>query len=570
MNQVADARRELAILHGGPLAEEPGVGALTLPSYLQEVAQRYAEREALVWYAPDGSVVRWTYAELLDRAQAVARSLIACGVAKGERVGVLMTNRPEWLSAMFGVGLAGGVAAALSTFSTTAELEFLLQQSAVSVLLFEGQVLKKDFLAVLHELEPAIDAAAPGRLASTKFPFLRRLAVVGEGAAGAVESWAQFLAHGDAVSPALVQATAAAVTPADPGILLFSSGTSGRPKGVLSSNRGVSLQFWRARRIYALGDDVRTWTANGFFWSGNFALGLGSTLSSGGSIVLQRVFDPAEALDLMERERVTFAFAWPHQWAQLEAAPRWASADLSSLRYLDVEQNLREPQPSITSTWMEPRWSYGSTETFTISAAYPAGTPREVGEGSNGTALPGCTIKVVDPLTGETLRRGETGEIAVKGPNLMMGYVGVPLDETLDAEGFFRSGDGGFIDERDRLTFQGRLNDIIKTGGANVSPVEVDNVLATCPGVKICKTVGLPHDTLGEIVISCVAPEPSRTLTEADVREFLRAQLASYKVPRRVVFVAESDLDLTGSAKVKADVVRKLVAARLDAEAAQS
>jgi acyl-CoA synthetase (AMP-forming)/AMP-acid ligase II len=200
----------------------------------------------------------------------------------------------------------------------------------------------------------------------------------------------------------------------------------------------------------------------------------------------------------------------------------------------------------------------------------PANLPEEEIAGHHGRALAGCTIKVVDPLSGEILPRGESGEIAVKGPTLMLGYLGVPLDETLDEGGFLRTGDGGYIDAGDHLVFQGRLNDIIKTGGANVSPIEIDNVLATCPGVKVCKTVGVPHETLGELVVACVAREPGHPLTEAEARQFVGRQLASYKVPRRVVFVVEAELDFTGTSKVKADAARALAARRLNEEAGQT
>jgi fatty-acyl-CoA synthase len=556
----------LSLINGPPLSEEEGLGSLTLPGFFREITERHAEREALVLHEADGSVTRWTYAELWDRTEAVARSLVAAGLDKGARVGVMMTNRPEWLAAAFGVSLAGGVAVGLSTFSTPAELEFLLQVSAVSTVLFEPLVLKKDFRSMLEALEPAIATARPGALVSAKFPFLRRLVTLDGPGSGAVESWEDFLATGRDVPSERVTARSAAVSPADPGVLLFSSGTSGKPKGILNSQRGVAIQCWRWARFPGLDETTRTWSPNGFFWSGNFAIGLGGTLAAGGCIVLQPTFDPAEALRLLEIERVTYPYAWTHQWAQLQDAPTWATTDLSSFKQFDVEQNLRERHPTITTEWLESRWSYGATETFTISVGYPAQTPKAVGEGTSGPALPGMSLKVVDPLTGVTQPRGQIGEICVKGATLMLGYVGAPLDETLDSEGFFHSGDGGFIDEGGRLVFQGRLNDIVKTGGANVSPVEVDNALAVCPGVKVCKTVGVPHATLGEMVVSCVVTEIPGALTEVQVRDFLKAQLASYKVPRRIFFVSDSDLEMTGSAKVKADGVRKLIAARLKAE----
>jgi fatty-acyl-CoA synthase len=215
-------------------------------------------------------------------------------------------------------------------------------------------------------------------------------------------------------------------------------------------------------------------------------------------------------------------------------------------------------------------WSYGSTETFTLSAAFASDAPLELAEGSSGEVLPGNVIKVVDTMTGAIVPRGESGEIAVKGPTLMLGYLGTPLSETLDDEGFFHSGDGGYIDDRGRLHFEGRLTDIIKTGGANVSPVEVDSVLVTCPGVKAATTVGVPHETLGEIVVSCIVPHDDADLDSTAVRDFLKQRLASYKLPRRILFVREEELTRTGSAKVRAGALRELVAKRIDPERAPS
>jgi fatty-acyl-CoA synthase len=553
----------LSIAKGPPLSEEPGLGTLTLPGFLREVTSRFADREALVLHSPNG-VERWSYAALWDRAFEVARALLALGVGKGSRVGVMMTNRPEWISAVFGVGLAGGVAVTLSTFSTPRELEYLLQISGVTILLFERTVLKKDFAALLGELEPGIQTAPPGRLASAKFPFLRYLAAVGhtpaaEKGGGAIESWSDFLAHGEATARALVEATAATVIPANPGVLFFSSGSTSLPKGILGSHRSVAIQCWRWRRIFALEDDVRCWTANGFFWSGNFTMAMACTFAAGGTLVLQPTFAAAEALDLMQAERVTLAHAWPHQWAQLVEAPNWSRVNLSSLRYVDANGPMAR-HPTVSTRWLEPRWAYGNTETFTINCIFPSDTPPEVAGETHGVPLPGNTLKIVDPQTGATVPRGERGEIAVKGPTLMLGYIDVPIDETLDEDGFFRTGDGGYMDEAGRLVWEGRLSDIIKTGGANVSPVEIDGVLAGYPGLKIGRTVGVPHTTLGEIVVSCVVPHDGVTLEEAPIRDFLKERLASYKVPRRVLFFREDELSMTGNAKVKSSSLRALAA----------
>ncbi|MCV7378650.1 AMP-dependent synthetase [Mycobacterium alsense] len=542
--------QQLSMVSGPPLAEEPGLGPLTLPGFLREVTRAYGEREAVVWRTADG-VVRWTYAQLWERAMEVARALRGCGLGKDGRVGILMTNRPEWLAAVFGTSLAGGLAVTLSTFSTPSELDYLLRASAVSVLLFERKVPSKDFAAILAGLDPA------------NYPFLRRLVAVGEPAEG-IESWDEFLASGDAVPRELVQATAAAALPSDPAVLFFSSGSTSKPKGILSAHRGVCIQLWRFRRMYGFtpDDHVRGWTANGFFWSGNFAMVLGSTLASGGALVLQSTFDAAEALELMQAERVNFPFAWPHQWAQLEGAPNWDRVDLSSVRFADFKTPIAH-HPTVSGEWHEPGHAYGNTETFTITTGYPANTPPDVHADSFGVALPGVTLKITDPLTGAIVARGQPGEIHVKGPTLMLGYIGVPLDETLDAEGFFPTGDGGYLDDEGRLYWQGRLTDIIKTGGANVSPREVDEALMAHPGVKVAQTVGVPHETLGEAVVACVVPHDGVIVDTEELLGFLRQRLASYKVPRHVLFFREDEVAVTGNAKIKAGELRELAAKRL-------
>jgi acyl-CoA synthetase (AMP-forming)/AMP-acid ligase II len=557
-----------SLIQGPPLAEEEGLGTLTLSGWLREVTAAHGPNEALVLHE-NGHRISWSFDDLWARSNEVARALIACGVGKGTRVGILMTNRPEFLAGVFGTALAGGVATTMSTFSTQPELDHLLKSSGISVLLLERRVLKKDFGDLLVALDPTITDAHPGALPSATYPFLRHIVVIGE-VEGRMEEWASFLARGKAVPQALVDATAATVTPADPGVLFFSSGTTNTPKGILSAHRGVTLQLWRWPKWYkAVPGELRMWSANGFFWSGNFGMAIGGALTRGGSLVLQATFNAEEALRLMEREKVTFLNAWPHQWEQLIAAPNWSSTDLSSLIYMDHRSPIAT-HPTVKTIWEEPRAAYGNTETFTLSSTFDANTPDEEIGGSHGKPCPGNTFKIIDPLTAEIVPMGEQGEICVKGPTMMLGYVGIPLDETLDEDGFFRTGDGGWVDiaanGTGRLFWKGRLNDIIKTGGANVSPIEVDTCLLTCPGVKRSQTVGVPHETLGELVVGCIIPHDGETLTEEGVKAFAKTHLASFKVPRRVLFFTEDDLKTTGTDKIKTSDLRALVAKRLEAE----
>jgi fatty-acyl-CoA synthase len=556
------AAESLSIAYGPPLSDEPGLGTLTLPGFLREVTSAYGDREVLVFRTATDEI-RWNYSELWEKALEVACALRACGVGKDTRVGVLMTNRPEWISTVFGVSLAGGVAVTLSTFSTAPELEYLLRSSSAAMLLFERSVLKTDFAAVLSELEPAICTMAPGSLQSERFPFLRHLATVGDAPTG-IDSWENFLARGRGVPHELVRATADAVRPSDAAVVFFSSGSTSKPKGILSAHRGVAIQMWRFRRLcgFSPDDNIRCWSANGFFWSGNFVMSLGATLAAGGALILQPTFDAADALELMAAERVNYPFAWPHQWAQIEGLPNWLEVDLSKMRFADSKTPIAR-HPTVSAQWSLPDHAYGNTETFTLTTGFEVNTPRAAHADSWGMPLPGVTVKIVNPLSGRVLSREESGEICVKGPTLMLGYLGTPLDETLDAEGFFHTGDGGYLDDADRLFWEGRLTDIIKTGGANVSPREVDDALAQHPAVKVTKTVGLPHDTLGEIVVACVVPHDSASVEADEIRKYLRERLASYKVPRHVLFFCEEEIALTGSNKIKSDELRDLAAKRL-------
>ena len=498
----------------------------------------------------------------------IARALVAIGIGKGTRVGILMTNRPEFIASVFGISLAGGVAVPLNTFSTGSELDYQLKASGIDTLLFEGKVAKKDFRAMLEELEPAIGAGEFGKLVSQRFPFLRHLVSLEsedmEQTSG-VARWSDFLQKGNAVPDTLIKERASTLAPSDMAVLFFSSGSTGLPKGILHNQRAVVLQWWGWPVAMGFSGELRVWTANGFFWSGNFAMVIGSALSSGGAIVLQSGFDAAQALELIETERVNTPFAMPHQWGRIADEPNFERTDFSGLRFLDPKF-LGLNHPTMHTGYRQPQ-AFGCTETLTINTTTFFGENGVTRYEGHGLPLPGNTLKILDPMTGEIVPRGRRGEIAVKGPTLMMGYLGKTSEDCFDDEGFYRSGDGGYLDESGWLFWEGRLTDIIKTGGANVSPTEVDDVITTYPGVKATQTVGLPHDTLGEMVVSCIVPYEGVAFDAAGLQRFLKERLASYKLPRRILVLKEDELSLTGSGnKIKAADVRMLAAARLAAE----
>jgi len=544
----------VSLIRGIPLSEEPGQGAHTIPGFLAELRGRYGPADAVVMRTDQGRIC-WSYDELHARAVAVAKALIAQGLGKDARVGVLMANRPEYLAALFGIAMAGGVTVALSTFSTPAELEHLIEASAISLLLFDTRVLKQDFATMLGQIRHG--------------PFLRRLVQLdcvtdstppGSG----FESWQDFIASGADIPDSAAAARAASVSPADIGGIFFSSGTTSLPKGIIHSQRAFCIQWWRWPRVFAMREPVRSWTGNGLFWSGNISLVIGTGLATGGAAVLQPVFDAGDALAVIEAERVSFLAGRPHQWARVHAAAGWASADLSSLKYVTKGELITE-HPSVKTDWSTPN-AFGTTETMTICTAFDADTSAEDYAGSVGGPLPGNSLKIVDPLTGALVPIGVRGEMCIKGPTLMSGYLGKSLEQCFDEEGYYCTGDGGYIDAAGRFFWEGRLTDMIKTGGANVAPEDVDTCIATFPGIKRSQTVGVPDALLGEMVVSCIVPIEGVTLDEAALLAFLKARLASFKCPRKLLYFDEAEFALTGNEKAKSADIRQLAVARLAAE----
>jgi fatty-acyl-CoA synthase len=551
---------------GPPAESEEGIGALTLGGFLLEVAGRDPECEALVFHEPDAGVVRWSYRDLEREARRVARALLAAGVGKDTRVGILMGNRPEWLAAAYGAALAGAVAVHLNTYFEAPELDYVLRHSDVQVLLTQERLLGHAYIDQLAALCPEFLDASPGGLRAAGFPHLRRVAAVDLDAPhGAAESWDAFLEAGEGVPDALVDAIAAEVTPADHALIIYTSGTTATPKGILHPHRGPALQSWRFAQQLRLDPSVRVWSAFPFFWSAGFVMVMGATLAAGGCLVLQEHFEPGEALQLLESERVTSPHAWAHQLAELEDHPAWPTADLSAVRHCEAFTSFgRHPSVHVDDTW-SPRAAYGLSETCTIISSLPADTPREIRERSQGAILPGNAVRVIDRDTGAGLPVDKIGEITVKGPTLMLGYMRALPEQCFDDDGFFHTGDAGYVDDDAYLHWTGRITEMIKTGGANVSPVEIEERLLRHPALWTARAVGIPDEKLGEMVVVCAVAHDGVDVGEDDVRGFLRGRIASYKIPRRVLFFDEHELSLTGNAKIRAEDLRELALARLSA-----
>jgi acyl-CoA synthetase (AMP-forming)/AMP-acid ligase II len=259
------------------------------------------------------------------------------------------------------------------------------------------------------------------------------------------------------------------------------------------------------------------------------------------------------------------AFAWAHQSHALAEHPTAKDRDLRCLRKVSSDSPLGKLAGVDANDW-SPGASFGLTETFTLCASIPSDSDLALRSSTHGRPLPGMEMRIVDPKSGAVLPDGEAGEIEVRGVTLMRGYHKVDLDAVLSPDGYFATNDGGHFDEKGYLHWTGRLGDLIKTGGANVSPGEIERLLDRRSDLHTARAVGVPHPTLGEIVVICAIPAPDANPSEAELRAFLKEHLSAYKLPRRTLFFSEADLDLTGTNKIRLEPLRKAALARLEAE----
>ncbi|HLY83950.1 MAG TPA: class I adenylate-forming enzyme family protein [Acidimicrobiales bacterium] len=545
---------ELSIEVGVPLLASPPDDE-TLGGFLVEAAARFGPRTALV---TEGG--RWSYAELLDSAMTVARSLLARAVRPGTRVGVLMPNGAAWIAATYGAALVGAVPVLLNVFSSVPEQEAALTLTEAKVLLMTGAVGGRSLLQGLVARNPRLtgDAAA---LPDDRLPHLEQLFVEGTAEPiGRVQSWTDLLAGGAQVSDDDVTAARRSVDPGDDAVIMFTSGTSGIPKAVVHGHRAPRLQPSVWARMQLIRTDERVFSTYPFCWSSGFARSLGATLSMGACMVTVDHFDPAEALRLMQRERVTMAIlpGQGHLDLRLVEHPDFPKADLSSLE--------RPSNPTLAKALgLGDGWhatGYGLTETFTLVTACPADGSDGEPPGSSGRTLPGWTVKVTDPDSGDLLPRGQTGQFKVKGPAVMKRYHGRPAGSGFDNDGFFVTPDLGYIDDAGFLFFVSRIDDVVRSAGINVSTSELEREIAELDGVRLAVALGIPHPTLGQALVACIVAERAGMRSE-DVLEWLRPRIASYKLPRAVLFFDESELKYTVSQKVQRADLRELAVERI-------
>lgn len=529
------------------VAEAARLGGL--PSFIADCARRFGEREALV-----GGDVRWTYAELARQAAGAAEGLRALGVRPGDPVGVLLPNWPEFFATVIGITSLGATAVCLNTMASESELGFYLRHAGVERLVYTPRFLKHDYDATLARI-----AQGEGAGGGAPVPLRERIAVLREGAA--VPAGARD--YREVVRPHPHGAERLVELESEQGglrdaraVMFFTSGSTAQPKAVLHAHRALVHQAFVASAAFGLDADDASWGCLPMFFAGGFVIVALITFARGGKVVLQDHFEAGRALDLMEAEGITFYAGW-------QLAPALVEHESFVRRKLALRKGIFTNVPAAAKL-LAPNHvtvgAYGLSETATLVCAGRWTDPPELRQRGFGRPLPGVEVRVVDPETRAARHDGEVGELLVRGPSLMLGYLGLAREEAFDGDGFFRTGDYGRLDETGTLRFDGRLKEVIKTAGVNVAAAEVEACLEGAPGVAAAYVVPVPHAVRGENVGAFVVPKPGTTLDVAVILAHCRGEMASYKVPRHLFALAAPDVPRTGTQKVDKPQLRRVAA----------
>lgn len=504
----------------------------TAPDLLDEMAERFSSRDFVV----DGET-RFTYASFRDAVQAHAKGLHSLGLRRGARLAILMDNRHEWLIAYFAAMTLGAEVAALNTWSTGPELAYQLAHADVEFLVAESRVRDRGLDEVLDDL----------RAAGHDQPL--KLIVVGEPRVGGVP-FDSLPERGAKVSDGV--ARAGAVRPDDVACILYTSGSTATPKGVPLLHSGMIDNMWSIGERMHLTPDDRLWLAVSLFWSFACVNALFTVMTHGGAIVLQHRFDAGAALRLIEREGCTVFYGMPNMALAMTDHPDRARHDLRTLRTGATIGTPEQIQRIVDLGVRNICNVYGLTEAYGNSAVTDAHDPLARRLACSGPALDGVDISIVNPATGKALPANTRGEIVIRG-NLTPGYLNDPerTAEAFDADGYFHTGDFGILDDAGYLTFQGRLKELVKTGGINVAPAEIEAVLRTHGGVGEVYVVGVPDARLDEALAAVIVPMSDEAPDPDDLRAHCRRALAAYKTPRHFRFVSAADLPLTSTGKLQ-------------------
>lgn len=514
-----------------------------LGDFLDRNATERGGEEALVTQD-----ARLTHAALRAEARAVARSLLALGIRRGDHVGVLTGNDAEWVTLFYGAALIGAVTVPVNTRFKAPEIAFALRRADCRAVFVRGQFLRIDFAAALREAEPAVVERLPG----AALPLLRHAVMIGgEVPAGAL-SWPAF--RGAQAEEAALEAATAIVGTEDPLLVQFTSGTTAYPKGVLLTHENMLRNAAAAALRLGVRADDRYLNCRPFFHVAGSTLSLLVCLVTGACMVTPPTFEAGAALDLLERERCTLTSGNDSIFQMLMAHPAyrrdrlhlrggWAAAGPVTMRRVIEEMG-------VTGLC----WAYGLSEASPNVVLSDHREPAELRISGRAAPHPGIELRIADPATGAVLPPDHDGEIQLRGWSVMRGYHN-DQDATAKAftpDGWLRTGDLGALDPTGRLRMVGRLKDVLRVGGENVAPAEVEEVLLQHSAVAMAQVVGVPDARLGEVPAAFVTLRPGADTTAEALLEWLRPRLANFRMPRHLRVVPDFEaIGMTASGKVQ-------------------
>ena len=509
----------------------------TVPDLLDEMAAHHGDVGFVV-----GGAVRLSYRDFQGEVNRIARGLYALGIRPGDKVAILMGNRPEWLIANFAILQIGAIMVSINAWASQRELAYMLDHSDTCALITVDRFLGNDYLAMLQSIER--DGTRPATL--------RHVICLGEQNHPDSIGFDRLDEIGQFAPDIELAAVRKAIDRDDVAYILYTSGSTSTPKGVQLQHGALIENMWHIgeRQHLKVGD--RLWLGVSLFWGFACENALFAVMTHAGTVVLQEHFEPGEALRLIEAERCSVMYATPNMVRALFDHPDRSRRDLSSLR---TGATIGTPEQIDLVAELGVRQIcnvYGLTETYGNSAVIDADEPMALRRVCVGKPLPGVDLVIAAPETHRPRPAGEVGEIKIKG-YVTCGYY-KDADKNLaafDAEGYFLTGDLGYLDAEGRLYFRGRIKEMVKTGGINVAPIEVEEILMAHEAVEQAFVVGLPDPVRDEILAATIILREGYEADDAILRAHCREQLAAYKVPRRFFFTSPDQLPLTTTGKVQ-------------------
>lgn len=527
----------------------------TIPALIANMAATRGAWPAIV--TPSETV---SYAELDRRSAEFARALLAAGAGKGTRIALLAPDGVFWVTAFVGALRIGAIVTTVSTLCAPPELAHILTNSDAAFLISARRLLNHDYAATLEAALPGLAGQDAEFLRLAVAPYLRRIWLDDCSGAG----WARPVSALEALASApgapdarLLAAIESEVSPADDAIIVHTSGSTAQPKAIVHRQWAAARHSPVLARQFALVPEDRMMCLLPSFWLAGISMTL-QVLSIGATLVYPASPAIEDAVEAIARLGVTRVNAWGGKQPELIAAaagPGIAIDHIPDLAGFRDESGNRLPDKIAM---------YGMTETFSAHSAHPLGQPLPPGkEAAFGRAINGYERRVVDPETGAQLAAGETGELQVRGPAMLSGFYKRRREEVFTPDGFYPTRDLVRIDADGWLFPEGRLDDMIKTRGANVSRIEVEAALLALTGVEQAVIAGLPDSAQGKVIVAAVVPAQGAMLDEEMLRQALRASLSSFKVPRRIVFIEAGDIPRTATGKVRLGEIAAMIGARL-------